>query len=89
MGGKKIKMVSASTPSANELAKDYILVHTVKIKLMIKAQISGRMISSGTSDVVIASVQSEKTHPKKLMLLLLQVKKNHLLVNEKRICRDG
>ena len=56
-----IKMVSASTPSANEPAKDLILVHTVQLKPMIKAQISGKMVSSGISDVVIASVHSEKT----------------------------
>ena len=50
-------MASASTPSANEQAKDLILVHTVQLKPMIKAQISGRMVSSGISD---ASVYSEK-----------------------------
>ena len=54
-------MASASTPPANEPAKDLILVHTVLLKPMIKAHISGRMISSGTSDVAIASVHSEKT----------------------------
>ena len=32
-----IKMVSASTPSTNEPAKDLILVHTVQLKPMIKA----------------------------------------------------
>ena len=62
-GGRgEIKMVSASTPSTNEQAKDLILVHTVQLNPIIKAQISGRMISSGISDVVIASVHSEKTH---------------------------
>ena len=54
-------MVSARTPSAHELAKDLILVHTVQLKPMIKAQISGRMISSGKSDVAITSVHTEKT----------------------------
>ena len=54
-------MASGSTPSANEQAKDFILVHTVQLKPMIKAQISGRMISSGISDVAIASVHPEKT----------------------------
>ena len=39
-----IKMVSASTPSANEPAKDLILVYTVELKPMIKAQISGRKV---------------------------------------------
>ena len=50
-------MASASKPSAYEPAKDLILVHTVQLKLMIKAQISGRTVSSGISDVAIASVQ--------------------------------
>ena len=58
----------ASTPSANEPAKDLILVHTVQLKPMIKAQISGRILSSGISDVVIASVHSEKTRLKKLII---------------------
>ena len=44
-------MVSASTPSANEPAKDFLLVYTVQLKPMIKAKISGRMVSSGISDV--------------------------------------
>ena len=46
-------MASASTPSANEPAK---------------AQISGRMVSSGITDVAIASVHSEKTRLKKLII---------------------
>ena len=51
-------MASASTPSANEQAKDLILVHTVVLKPMIKVHFSGRMVSSGISDVVFASVHS-------------------------------
>ena len=54
-------MASAIKLSANEPTKDLILVHTVQLKTMIKAQISGRMVSSCISDVAIASVQSEKT----------------------------
>ena len=38
---------------------------------MIKAHSSGKMISSGISDVVIASVHSEKTHLKKLMMKMI------------------
>ena len=64
-------MASASTPSANEQAKDVVLVHTVQLKPMIKAQISGRMISSGISDVTITSVYSEKTHLKKLIMVII------------------
>ena len=64
-------MASASTPSANEPAKDLILVHTVQIKPMIKAPISGRMASICISDVVTASVNSEKTRLKKLMKIII------------------
>ena len=63
-----IKIASASTPSANEPAKDLILVHTVQLKPMIIAQISGRIVSSGIRDVAFASVQSDKTRLKKLMM---------------------
>ena len=62
-------MTPASTPSANKPAKDLILVHTVQIKPMIKVQISGRMVSSGISDVVFVSVYSKKTRLKKLMMI--------------------
>ena len=68
-GGSKI--ASASTPSANEPAKDVILVHTVQLKSMIKAKISGRMISSGINDVAFASVYSEKICLKKCMMIII------------------
>ena len=45
-------------------------MHTVQLKPTIKAQISGRMASIGISDVVTASVYSEKTRMKKLMLIM-------------------
>ena len=60
-------MASASTPSSNEPAmdhKDLILVNTVHLKPMIKAYYSGRMESSGISDILFSSVHSEKTHLK-------------------------
>ena len=47
-------MASASSPSANEPAKDLIVVHTVQLKQMIKPQVSGRMVSSDISVVVSA-----------------------------------
>ena len=64
-------MASASTPSAIEPTKELILVHTVQLKPMIKAQISGRMVSSGISDVAFASVYSEKTRLNKLMKIII------------------
>ena len=55
-GGRgEIKMATTSTPSANEQAKEIVLVHTVQLKQMINAQISERIISSSISDVVITS----------------------------------
>ena len=64
-------MASASTPSANEPAKDLILVHTVQLKPKITTQISGRMVSSGISEIAFASVYSENTRLKKLMKIII------------------
>ena len=77
-------MASAKTQSANE-PKDLSLVHTVQLKPTMKAQISGRMPSISISDVVTASVNSEKTRMKKCMMLTITI----IVVNEKRRCRDG
>ena len=63
-------MASAKTQSANE-PKDLVLVHVVQLKPTMKAQISGRMASIGVSDVVTASVNSEKTRMKKCMVIMI------------------
>ena len=54
MGGKN-KMASGSTPSANQPAKDLILVYTVQLKPMLKAHNSGRMVSSSVSDAIASA----------------------------------
>ena len=64
-------MASDSTPSANEPAKDDIIGHTVQLKPMIKAQISGRM--------TFASVHSEKICLKKLMIIIIII-----IINRKK-----
>ena len=69
-------MASASTPPTNEPAKDLILVHTVQLKPIIKVQISGRIVSSGISDIAIASVLFEKTHLKKLIIIIITIASN-------------
>ena len=69
-------MVSTSTPSANEPTKDLILVHSVQLKPMIKAQMSGRMVSSGISDVAIVSIHAEKTRMKKLIMIIIIITSN-------------
>ena len=50
-----------------------ILVHTVQPIPMIKAHSSGRMVSSSIDNVVIASVYSDKTHMKKLMIMRIMI----------------
>ena len=62
-------MVSANTQSANEPAGPHF-VHTVQLKPTIKVQVSGRMASIGISDVMTASVYSDKTRLKTLMLIM-------------------
>ena len=56
VGRGKIKMASASTLMSQQ--GRLTLLHTEKVKLMIKGTISGRMLSSGISHVEFASVYS-------------------------------
>ena len=55
-------------------------MHTVQLKPTIKAKISGRMASIGISDVVTASVYSEKTRLKKLMMIIIMNKSQETTV---------
>ena len=54
------------------------MAYHVQLKPMIKAHSSGRekLVFSGISDVVIASVHSEKTRPKKLMKMMIIIVMN-------------
>ena len=69
-------MASSSTLSANEPAKDLILVHTVMVKPNTTAQISGKLVSSCISDVAIAGVHYEKTRLKKLIMIIIILNKS-------------
>ena len=55
----------------NKLISSQVLVQAVQLKPTLKVQISGRMASIGISDVVTASVYSEKTRIKKLMMKMI------------------
>ena len=68
-------MASASTPSVNEPAKASFLVHTVKLKPIIKAQISGKLLTRGLSDVAIISVYFEKSRLKKMIMIIIIIMK--------------
>ena len=48
------------------------LVHAIQLKPTIKAQITGRMVSSA---LAFTSVYSEKIHQKKLMIMIIIMKK--------------
>ena len=41
-----------------------------ELKPIIKAQISGKLVTNGISDIAIASVHSEKTHLKKMIIII-------------------
>ena len=52
------------------------LVHTVELKSIIKVEISGNLITNSISDVVIASVHSEKTRLKKMIKIIIIISMN-------------
>ena len=56
------------------------LLHTVQLKPTIKVQISGRIASIGISNVAFASVYSEKTRMKKLMMIIIMNKSQETTV---------
>ena len=62
-------MASASTPPVNEPTR---VVHTEKLKPMIKGPIFEKLVSSGISHVAFASVYSEKTRMKKLIMISIE-----------------
>ena len=71
--GRNLSGVSQHTINYGA-SKDLILVHTVQLRLMIITHSSGKMVSSGISDVVIASVHSEKNcRLKKLMMMMMNI----------------
>ena len=47
------------------------LVHSVKLKPIIKDQIPGKLVTSGISNVATASVHSEKTWAKKWIMIII------------------
>ena len=74
VGQGKIKMASAYHLMSQQ--GRHTLVHTDKLKPMIKGTISGRMLSSGISHVAFASVYSEKTRLKKCWIMIIIITSN-------------
>ena len=69
VGWGKIKMASASTPPMSQQWPHFSPCS--KGKANYKRKISGKLVTSGISDVVIASVHSEKTHLKKMIMIII------------------
>ena len=73
VGGEDLQKRQLAHHQLMSQPTDLIIVHTVQLKPMIKAQISERMVSSGISDVAATSAFSEKTHLKKLMMMMMKM----------------
>ena len=71
MGGGKIKWRQLAHHQLMSQYKGLILVHMVKQKPIIKAQIPGKLVTSGISDVAFESVYSEKTRMKKMFMIII------------------
>ena len=68
-------MASAKTISL--IARnDLFLVHVVQLKPTTKDQISGKLVTNGISDVAIASVNSEKSLTKKMIMIIIIISMN-------------
>ena len=85
--GRNLNGISQCTISYGA-SKDLILVYTVQLTPMIKAHSSGRMVSNGISDAVIASEYSEKTHLKKLMMMIMIIITIINKSQEMTVCRN-
>ena len=72
VGGEELKWHQLKHNQLMGLQGPHFSPHST-VKTMIKAQISGRMASIAISDVVTASVNSEKTRMKKCMMIMMMI----------------
>ena len=64
-------------PPSSVIIKGFTtLVHTVKLKLIIKVQISGKLVTSG----MWCSTYSDKTRMKKMIMIIVSKNKSQLLI---------
>ena len=83
------KVCKHSVTCVRTFFADFI-VHTVKLKPIIKAQISGKLVTSGISDdVATASVHSEKTRLKKLIMVIIIIITENPYTSKWKRCWDG
>ena len=70
MGGEELKWRQLAHHQLMSQQGPHFSSHS-KAKPIIKAQISGKLVTSGISDVAIASVHSEKTRLKKMIMIII------------------
>ena len=73
VGGEELKWCQLAHHQLIIKPKTSFYSAVYSYKPMIKAQISGRMVSSGISDVASASVHSDKIRLKKLMMTMKMI----------------
>ena len=78
MGGEELKWRQLAHHQLMSQQGPHFSPHS-KAKANYKSKNLRKLVTSGISDVAIASVHSEKTRLKKIIMIL-----NHLLVNEKK-----
>ena len=73
MGGEKLKWRQLAHQFLSQQKPHFS--HHSKAKANIKAQISGKLVSSGISDVAFVSVSTEKTRMKKCWIMIIIIMK--------------
>ena len=80
MGGDKIKWCRLAHHQLMSQQRPHFCPHS-NAKPIIKAQISGKLVTSGISDVATASVHSEKTRMKKMITIIISMNKSQELTD--------
>ena len=72
MGGKNLKWHQLAHHQLMNQQRPHFSPHS-KLKPITKAEISGKLVTSGISDEATASVNSEKTRMKKLIMMMKMI----------------
>ena len=75
MGGEELKWNQLAHHQLMSQQKTHFSPHS-KAKANYKAQISGKLVKNCISDVAIASVHSEKTRLKKMVMIIISMNKS-------------
>ena len=76
LGGEKFKWRQLEHHHLMSEQRPHFSPHSKAKKLIIKGQISGKLVTSGISNVAIVSVHSEKTRLKKMIMIIIIISMN-------------